>query len=109
MEKDCDEIEFRKVRQGLKVNHIPGQWILGRKDHFTREYNKQKKTNSALNFYPQTFVLPEDGDELRKFMCQQEKPVLVKPPNWFSGLGIKITDQIGKFKFPFPNTRYLND
>ena len=102
MEKDCDEIEFRKVRQGLKVNHVPGQWILGRKDHFTREYNKHKKSNSALNFYPQTFVLPEDGDELRKFMCQQEKPVLVKPPNWFSGLGIKITDQIGDFKFPFP-------
>ena len=98
MEKDCDEIEFRKVRQGLKVNHVPGQWILGRKDHFTREYNKQRKTNSTLNFYPETFVLPEDGDELREFMSQ-EKPVLVKPPNWFSGLGIKVTDQTGNYHF----------
>ena len=99
MEKDCDEIEFRKVRQGLKVNHVPGQWILGRKDLFTREYNKQRTTNSNLNFYPVTFVLPEDGDELREFMSQ-EKPVLVKPPNWFSGLGIKITDQRGKTLLP---------
>ena len=99
MEKDCDEIEFRKVRQGLKVNHVPGQWILGRKDHFTREYNKQRTTNSYHNFYPETFVLPEDGDELREFMSQ-EKPVLVKPPNWFSGLEIKITDQRGKTPLP---------
>ena len=95
MEKDCDEIDFRKVRQGIKVNHIPGQWIIGRKDHFTREYNKQKKTNRALNFYPRTFVLPEDSDELKKFMSQ-EKPVLLKPTNLFSGLGIKITDKLGK-------------
>ena len=117
MEKDCDEIEFRyfldtyqvstmvkmmdfvcrKVRKSVKINQIPGQWILGRKDHFTRIYNEKRSRYKHLNFYPNTFVLPEDSERLLTFMTP-EKLVLVKPPNWFSGLGIKLTNKIGDIR-----------
>ena len=93
MEKDSDEIEFSKVRQCVKVNQFPGQWILGRKDHFTRIYNDEGN-QSGYNFYPETFVLPEESEEVIRFM-NSKRTVLLKPPNWFSGLGIKITDSIG--------------
>ena len=50
-----------------------------------------------MNFYPNTFVLPEDSEKLLTFMTP-EKLVLVKPPNWFSGLGIKLTNKLGDIR-----------
>ena len=87
----------RKVRKSVKITQIPGQWILGRKDHFTRIYNEKRNRYKNLNFYPNTFVLPEDSEKLLTFMTP-EKLVLVKPPNWFSGLGIKLTNKLGDIR-----------
>ena len=95
MEKDSDEIEFSKIRQCVKVNQFPGQWILGRKDHFTKIYN-ELRNQLDYNFYPETFVLPEESEKVIRFMSSK-KTVLVKPPNWFSGLGIKITNSKGLY------------
>ena len=96
MEKDCDEIDFLKVRKEVKINQIPGQWVLGRKDCFTKAYNRMREKNASYSFYPESFVLPEDMEKLRKFMMEEKRIFLIKPVNWFSGLGIKITDSIGK-------------
>ena len=86
-----------KIRKGLKINQFPGQWIWGRKDCFTREY---RKSLGKYDFFPRSFVLPEDYEDLRDFMLQNEEIiVMIKPINWFSGLGIKITDTIGNKKF----------
>ena len=70
---------------------------MGRKDCFTREY---RKSLGKYDFFPRSFALPEDYEDLRDFMLQNEEIiVMIKPINWFSGLGIKITDTIGNKKF----------
>ena len=94
MEKDCDEFEFLKIRNGVKINQMPGQWLLGRKDCFTVAYNKMKQNNASYNFYPNTFLLPEDIELLKDHIKNERRVFLIKPVNWFSGLGIKITDSV---------------
>lgn len=103
MEKDCDEFDFMKVRKGVKINQIPGQWVLGRKDCFTKSFNRMRDKNARYDFYPESFVLPDDMEKLKKFMMEERRIFLIKPVNWFSGLGIKITDNIGEEIYNFKN------
>ena len=49
-----------------------------------------------FGFLPKTFILPDDREMLVTFMEEFKKPMIVKPPNWFNGIGIKLINQIGK-------------
>ena len=51
-----------------------------------------------FGFLPKTFLLPDDREMLVAFMEEFKKPMIVKPPNWFNGIGIKLINKIGKIK-----------
>ena len=55
-----------------------------------------KYGRSEFGFLPKTYILPEDKDELTKVLEKSRKAMIVKPPNWFCGIGIKLINRIGK-------------
>ena len=48
-----------------------------------------------FDFLPKTYILPDDKDELINFMRRTKKPMIMKPPNWFCGIGIKLINKTG--------------
>ena len=99
MEKEENEVDFSNLRQNLKINQLPGQWVLGRKEWLARSYQAIKKNKKCqhFDFHPRTFLLPLGPQETQQIKeCFREKPAtfMIKPVNWFSGLGIKITNNL---------------
>ena len=48
-----------------------------------------------FGFLPRTYIVPEDKEELVKAMKDSNKAMIVKPPNWYCGIGIKLINKIG--------------
>ena len=48
MEKEENEVDFSNLRQNVKINQLPGQWVLGRKDWLARSYQAMKE-KKAMN------------------------------------------------------------
>merc|ERR1711892_354304 len=96
-EKEKDEIDFVKLRAEAKINQFPGLFIIGRKDSLSICYEAMagKYGRSEFGFLPKTYILPEDKDELTKVLEKSRKAMIVKPPNWFCGIGIKLINRIG--------------
>merc|ERR1711892_481317 len=95
MEKDSDEIDFAALGEDAKMNQFPGLYVIGRKDCLAKSYQKMENRfgQEHFNFHPRTFVLPEDHEELTRFMEASKEPMIAKPPNWFNGIGIKLIDK----------------
>ena len=50
---------------------------------------------NSFGFLPRTYIVPEDREELEKVMKASDKAMIVKPPNWYCGIGIKLINKIG--------------
>ena len=99
MEKEENEVDFSALRQNVKINQLPGQWVLGRKDWLARGYQamKENKKCQHFDFQPRTFLLPltdQDTQQIKDRFEGKSATFIVKPVNWFSGLGIKISNNL---------------
>ena len=56
----------------------------------------RKFGKSEFGFLPKTYILPDDRDEVVKILENSRKPMIIKPPNWFCRIGIKLINKIGK-------------
>eukprot|EP00091_Calanus_sinicus_P022916 TRINITY_DN7524_c0_g1_i2.p2 TRINITY_DN7524_c0_g1~~TRINITY_DN7524_c0_g1_i2.p2 ORF type:complete len:134 (-),score=26.46 TRINITY_DN7524_c0_g1_i2:100-501(-) len=54
----------------------------------------RKFGGSDFGFLPKTYILPNDKDVLVKVLENSRKPMIIKPPNWFCGIGIKLINKI---------------
>ena len=83
----------------MKINQFPGLYAIGRKDWLAKSYQEmvEKFGQENFDFHPKTFLLPDDHEKLVTFMEINSKPMIIKPPNWFNGMGIKLLDKIGNF------------
>ena len=81
----------------MKINQFPGLFSIGRKDSLWLGYRKMMELwPHHFNFHAKTFVLPEDRAELEKAMEKGNKAFIMKPPNWYCGIGIKLINMIAK-------------
>ena len=82
----------------VKINQFPGLFVIGRKDSLSLCYEEmvRKFGGSEFGFLPKTYILPDDKDELLKVLENSRKPMIIKPPNWFCGIGIKLINKIGR-------------
>ena len=82
-----------KMRPYQKINHFPGMSCLSKKNYLQRNLSKMaKRFEIEYSFYPKTWVLPNDFNELRSEMSKvQGKTYIVKPHGMSQGNGIYLT------------------
>ena len=81
----------------MKINQFPGLFSIGRKDSLWRGYSHLRHTWGVgeFGFHCETFILPEDREQLEAAMEKEDRPFILKPPNWYCGIGIKLINRVG--------------
>ena len=97
-EKEKDEICFQNLPSSVKINQFPGLFSIGRKDSLWRGYRKMRDVwgSAEFDFHSRTFILPEDRKEVEEAMEKENKAFIMKPPNWYCGIGIKLLHRLGE-------------
>ncbi|XP_064290866.1 tubulin monoglutamylase TTLL4 isoform X2 [Passer domesticus] len=85
---------FKAIREHQKLNHFPGSFQIGRKDRLWRNLLKMQARcgKKEFNFFPQSFILPQDIKLLRKAWEEgaSRQKWIVKPPASARGMGIQV-------------------
>lgn len=87
---------FSRIMPWQLVNHFPGMsTLLARKGRLCRNLSRlQKACPKEFTFMPQTFVLPEDVEELKKAMAANKKRTYIyKPDHACQGRGISLMQE----------------
>jgi hypothetical protein len=105
---------FSNMGSYQRINHFPGTFEIGRKDRLYRNLARMKRHHGAsgFSFFPQTWVLPQDWEELKRdFGARGGGTLIVKPPASARGQGIKVISELSQI--PKRKTaliqRYLDD
>ena len=82
-----------KMKSYQKINHFPGMNCLSKKNHLERNLAKMaREFGSEYKFFPRTWVLPADWNNLKMKMSKgQNKTYIVKPHSLSQGNGIYLT------------------
>ncbi|XP_053568407.1 tubulin monoglutamylase TTLL4 [Bombina bombina] len=105
---------FKTIRYFQKLNHFPGSFQIGRKDRLWRNLSKMQARfgKKEFNFFPQSFVLPQDIKLLRKAWEEggTRQKWIVKPPASARGMGIQVIHKWSQLpkKRPLLVQRYLH-
>ncbi|XP_035187123.1 tubulin polyglutamylase TTLL4 [Oxyura jamaicensis] len=105
---------FRSIREHQKLNHFPGSFQIGRKDRLWRNLLKMQTRcgKKEFNFFPQSFILPQDIKLLRKAWEEgaSQQKWIVKPPASARGIGIQVIHKWSQLpkRRPLLVQRYLH-
>ncbi|XP_064021154.1 tubulin monoglutamylase TTLL4 [Pogoniulus pusillus] len=105
---------FRAIREHQKLNHFPGSFQIGRKDRLWRNLLKMQARcgKKEFNFFPQSFILPQDIKLLRKVWEEgaSRQKWIVKPPASARGIGIQVIHKWSQLpkRRPLLVQRYLH-
>ncbi|XP_074857722.1 tubulin monoglutamylase TTLL4 isoform X2 [Carettochelys insculpta] len=105
---------FRAIKEHQKLNHFPGSFQIGRKDRLWRNLSKMQTRfgKKEFNFFPQSFILPQDIKLLRKAWedSTSRQKWIVKPPASARGIGIQVIHKWSQLpkRRPLLVQRYLH-
>ncbi|PWA19420.1 hypothetical protein CCH79_00017156 [Gambusia affinis] len=105
---------FKAIGEHQKLNHFPGTFQIGRKDRLWRNLSKMQHRfgKQEFNFFPKTFILPQDIKLLRKAWedSGSKKKWIIKPPASARGMGIQVIHKWSQLprKRPLLVQKYLH-
>ena len=93
-----------------RVNHFPGMYAVARKDHLAKNLKAMKNMFPGhFNFFPQTWVLPRDFNDLKtQFNGKRSKTFICKPEASCQGRGIFLTRSLEDIPEKCVVQRYLH-
>ncbi|KAM9804686.1 tubulin monoglutamylase TTLL4 [Neosynchiropus ocellatus] len=107
-------VAFKAIGVHQKLNHFPGTFQIGRKDKLWRNLSKMQHRygKKEFNFFPRTFVLPQDIKLLRKAWedGSSRQKWIIKPPASARGIGIQVIHKWSQMprKRPLLVQKYLH-
>ncbi|XP_040924828.1 tubulin polyglutamylase TTLL4 isoform X2 [Betta splendens] len=105
---------FKAIGEHQKLNHFPGTFQIGRKDRLWRNLSKMQVRfgKREFNFFPRTFILPQDIKLLRKAWEDggSRQKWIIKPPASARGIGIQVIHKWSQMprKRPLLVQKYLH-
>ena len=90
---------MRKLAKNQTINHFPGSFYIGKKNCLFDRLNKlQKIYPSEYDFFPLTYLLPTQYEQLRgvNTAIGKQKVYIVKPEASCQGKGIFLTQDVAK-------------
>lgn len=87
---------FQSMNKNQKVNNFPRSIELTRKDFLANRIHRMQDAHGKhhFNFWPRTFILPKEADQLNSEMAEKPNQYWIcKPSNMAQGKGIFITNQ----------------
>jgi tubulin polyglutamylase TTLL6/13 len=91
------EERLLKLKRAQRINHFAGMQTLARKTSLARLLRRvASHMPSAFTFMPQTWILPNEGTELKKQTKIRQRWVIVKPDGSCQGKGIFLTNNAEK-------------
>lgn len=105
---------FKTLAEHQKLNHFPGTFQIGRKDRLWRNLSKMavRFGKQEFNFFPRTFILPQDIKQLRKAWEDggTKQKWIIKPPASARGIGIQVIHKWSQMprKRPLLVQKYLH-
>ncbi|EGR29093.1 tubulin-tyrosine ligase family protein, putative [Ichthyophthirius multifiliis] len=104
--------QLQKMKPYQKISHFPGMYSLARKNYLAKNLLKMRKFFQQYNFFPDTWLLPTEYNEFRKFIEQKGKNMsfIVKPEALCQGKGIFLIKNIEEInpQDHYVVQRYLN-
>lgn len=85
-----------KLKSFQRINHFPGMNQVSNKSYLARNLNRMAKLHpNGYSFFPQTWMLPSEMHDLKKFWKGNPKwTYIVKPEMMSQGKGIYLTKSI---------------
>jgi tubulin polyglutamylase TTLL6/13 len=81
----------RKAKTFQRVNHIPGMVNIYRKNHLARCITKMQKIfGDVYDFFPATWILPHEVEEMTQYLAGAGRCVIIKPAGGAQGRGIYL-------------------
>ncbi|EGR27206.1 tubulin-tyrosine ligase family protein, putative [Ichthyophthirius multifiliis] len=94
--------DYKRMLSFQKINHFPGSQQLGKKNLLSANLFKMRNSfPQNYNFYPLTWILPQQYEQLKRFHYQslKQKPYyIVKPEACSQGKGIFLTNTIDQLQ-----------
>eukprot|EP00998_Keelungia_sp_KM082_P009356 NODE_552_length_1818_cov_52.607333_g543_i0.p1 GENE.NODE_552_length_1818_cov_52.607333_g543_i0~~NODE_552_length_1818_cov_52.607333_g543_i0.p1 ORF type:complete len:553 (+),score=127.30 NODE_552_length_1818_cov_52.607333_g543_i0:50-1660(+) len=94
--KRVTDEEWSTVTEYQRVNHFPGTWGIGRKDHLHKNIARLRKQHpAAYDFLPLTFVMPTEYRLLElEYERNPHAVFIVKPSAASCGRGIRLVNSL---------------
>ena len=93
-----------------RINHFPGIYAISRKDYLAKYLKAMEKTfSSEFNFYPNTWILPQEYNSLKTFLSSNNEVLICKPPNLSQGKGIFLTKNLSDIPENCVVQKYLDN
>jgi hypothetical protein len=101
---------LKKLNKYQKFNHFPSTWQLGRKDNLWRNFKKQRSIHKeAYNYLPETYIIPEDLNELNEALANSKDMWLIKPVASSRGRGIRLLTEDANLPKKCLVSKYINN
>lgn len=118
-EHDCDIIwqdsaltpmVLSQLNPFQRINHLPGVYAITHKDYLAKHLKLMESLHPAeFNFFPNTWVLPQELTSLKKFIALNQPVLICKPPNSSQGKGIFLTKWLNEIPQNCIVQKYLED
>ncbi|KAI6201291.1 Tubulin polyglutamylase TTLL4 [Aphelenchoides besseyi] len=99
--------EYKLLNYWQRVNHFPADFHIGRKDRLWQHLLEA----GYQHCMPFTYILPKDFPQLREYLKDSKKHVILKPPASARGRGIQIVSKIEEVPtdIPLVAQRYVDN
>lgn len=86
--------QLSKMKKSQKINHFPGMFEISRKNCLAKNLNRFREVfPNDYDFYPTTWLLPQDLSKLRQVFKYSSPTLIVKPEASSQGKGIFLVDK----------------